>query len=393
MSVKINVEKYPVELREGLSKLSEKEISYFKIMWSKYGVLFLKSRPGEAKSSITKSIANKLGMRYFDIRLTLIDETDIGLFPIITDVNDSETGNSIKTLDYAVPRWALEANKQPSIIHFEELNRASKSVRDAAMQILLDRQIGVDFKFNDNVLMVSSGNLGDDDNTDVDEMDSALRNRMITIEHNMSLDFWMENFANENVHYLITSFLRENAEYFFTKSDESNSFATARSWTMLSEYMKNNFDESYSNKDMVEEMRFTNIGIGTIGNVSETFYRYIMDSDRINYQDILYRFDNDLKNKIKKSSRDKKSELIYSLKNLKTEELFNEKTYENLIEFFKIVSSDERMSFFHHLTRNAYIIKDLNTNPYIKKVFNVFNDEFRWIKSEEAKNSFATSNS
>jgi hypothetical protein len=37
---------------------------------------------------------------------------------------------------------------------------------------LLEREIGTAFKFNDNVLMMSSGNLGDEDGTDVEEFDS-----------------------------------------------------------------------------------------------------------------------------------------------------------------------------------------------------------------------------
>jgi hypothetical protein len=36
-------------------------------------------------------------------------------------------GEMVKCLDFVVPRWAVEANKRPTIIHFEELNRASQN--------------------------------------------------------------------------------------------------------------------------------------------------------------------------------------------------------------------------------------------------------------------------
>jgi hypothetical protein len=50
---------------------------------------------------------------------------------------------------------------------------------------------GTAFKFNDNVLMMSSGNLGDEDGTDVEEFDSALNNRLIHINHTLDVQEWL----------------------------------------------------------------------------------------------------------------------------------------------------------------------------------------------------------
>ena len=164
----------PAEFRDKMSSLTQREKSYFSIMWAKSGVLYITAKPGVAKSAIARSIATKMGFRYMDLRLSMVDETDVGLYPSVSDVD------GVKCLDFVVPRWAIEANKQPTITHFEELNRASQQVRNAALQLLLERQIGINFKFNDNVLMMSSGNLGDEDGADVEEFDSALNNRLIT---------------------------------------------------------------------------------------------------------------------------------------------------------------------------------------------------------------------
>ena len=136
----------PQWLVDKLPTLTAKEKKYFAVMWAKYGVLNITSKPGVAKSAIGRSIAQKTGFRYIDIRLSMIDETDVGLYPDVSTI-DSD-GVSVKCLDFVVPRWAIEANKQPTIIHFEELNRASQQVRNAALQILLERQIGTDFVFN-----------------------------------------------------------------------------------------------------------------------------------------------------------------------------------------------------------------------------------------------------
>ena len=208
MSEKMKLKLMPAEMQEALSGLTLKERKYFSIMWAKYGVLNITSKPGVAKSAIGRAIADKMNFRYMDIRLSMVDETDVGLYPNVSEV--VVDGKPVRCLDFVVPRWAIEANKQPTIIHFEELNRASQQVRNAALQILLERQIGTDFKFNDNVLMMSSGNLGDEDGTDVEEFDNALNNRLIHINHTLGVDEWLEGFANEKCHPMIVGFIKSH---------------------------------------------------------------------------------------------------------------------------------------------------------------------------------------
>jgi MoxR-like ATPase len=108
-------------MAEKLSSLTEKERKYFAIMWAKYGVLNIISKPGVAKSAIGKSIADKMGFNYVDIRLSMIDETDVGLYPSVTEVEVD--GKMVKCLDFIIPRWAVNANQRPTIIHFEELEK------------------------------------------------------------------------------------------------------------------------------------------------------------------------------------------------------------------------------------------------------------------------------
>ena len=223
------------EMREKFATLTAKEKKYFSVMWGKSGVLYITSKPGVAKSAIGRSIAAKMGFRYMDLRLSMVDETDVGLYPSVNEV-DSD-GSKVKCLDFVVPRWAIEANKQPTIIHFEELNRASQQVRNAALQLLLERQIGIDFKFNDTVLMMSSGNLGDEDGTDVEEFDMALNNRLVHMPHSLSVDEWITGFAEKNVHRLIVSYIKTHPEQIYKVSDNSRAYATPRSWTFLSDVL------------------------------------------------------------------------------------------------------------------------------------------------------------
>ena len=146
--------------KEKFDLLTPKQQLYFRIMYAKSGVLFLTAEPGVAKSAIMRTIAKKLGFQYFDVRLSMVDEIDVGLFPyrkemeIDLESDDKEMVKKIiSVMSYAIPEWAWESNQKPTIIHFEELNRAPLAVRNAALQILLERSIGTSFKFNNNVFM------------------------------------------------------------------------------------------------------------------------------------------------------------------------------------------------------------------------------------------------
>jgi arginyl-tRNA synthetase len=73
----------PSEMLENLVT-NCKERKYFSVMWAKYGVLNITSKPGVAKSAIGRSIADKMDF-YSDIRLSMVDETDVGLYPSLSN--------------------------------------------------------------------------------------------------------------------------------------------------------------------------------------------------------------------------------------------------------------------------------------------------------------------
>jgi len=361
----------PQEMAEKLSTLTEKERKYFAVMWAKYGVLNITSKPGVAKSAIGKSIAEKMGFRYMDIRLSMVDETDVGLYPSINEVEVD--GNIVKCLDFVVPRWAVEANKQPTIIHFEELNRASQQVRNAALQILLERQIGTDFKFNSNVLMMSSGNLGDEDGTDVEEFDSALNNRLVHINHTLSVKEWLEDFAADNCHKLITSFIKAHPEQMYKNAtDNTKAYATPRSWTMLSEFIVANYGQDASPREFLPLLK--EVASGYIGNSAVKFVQYCEDMLNISIQDVINNYDG-IKKDLEKYNRDKNSELIQSLKEIDITKL-NKKQLDNVVKFLNNVGDDEKTAYLLYILDN---IADV-TNPTLKEFLLKFEDLLRTIK-------------
>jgi hypothetical protein len=358
------------EMKEKMSLLTEKERKYFQIMWAKYGVLNITSKPGVAKSAIGRSIAEKMGFRYMDIRLSMVDETDVGLYPNVSEIEVD--GKMVKCLDFVVPRWAIEANKQPTIIHFEEMNRASQQVRNAALQILLERQIGTDFKFNGGVLMMSSGNLGDEDGTDVEEFDSALNNRLIHISHSLSLDEWLGDFAEENMHRMIVSFMKAHPEYMYKTSENTKAYATPRSWHMLSELIMANFGPEASPREFLPLLK--EVSTGYVGNCSMKFIQYCEDMLNISIQDVINDYDR-VKKDLEKYNRDKNSELIQSLKEIDITKL-EKRQLDNIVKFLKNVGDDEKTAYLLWILDNVADV----TNPKLKAFLLQFEELLRTIK-------------
>lgn len=332
------------DFEKRLQTLTPKERQYFSIMRAKSGVLKINAKPGVAKSAIARSIAKKMGFQYKDIRLTMIDETDLGLYPDKSEIefkNKKGEMEKVKVLDFIVPKWAFESNLQPTIIHFEELNRANLHVRNAALRILLERQISDDFAFNDNVLMMCSGNLGEEDNTDVEEFDSALNNRLIHVNHKLSVPEWIDGFAREHVHPTIVSYIETNPEQIYKISDNSEAFATPRSWTFLSDFIITNFGKDSQPSDFISTVK--ELAMCYVGNSAIKFVKYCEDMMSLTINDVIKDYKS-VKDKVLKSNRDKRSELIQSLRSIDIMDL-SDKEIGNVKEFLKTVTDEERVAY------------------------------------------------
>lgn len=340
---------------------------YWNIIKCKSGVLYLMGRPGEAKTAIIEKIANDNDLNFIDIRLSQMDETDIGLFPFID--------NGI--VKHGVPAWAVEANEKPTLIFFDELNRSRESVRNAALQILNERKI-CGFKFNETVYMCAAGNLGDEDGTSVDEFDSALWNRLIPIRHELTIDEWVVGFAKENVWDMIVSFIQSHPENFYrsANNNDSKQYATPRSWTFLSNYVKTNYGESFKVKDVIKDLK--EIGYCYVGNSITPFIRYLEDMSSLNITDVIDRYPQ-IQNQVKQLSRSQLTELITSLKEYKVEK-FTKTQYENVVSFLTVIHPDERVSYIMNVL-DVEVSDKKKTHKNVASLLKTFNDDIAQIKS------------
>lgn len=307
-------------------------------------VLYLEGRPGEAKSAMIKQIASDLKLKFIDIRLAQIDESEILGVPY--QVKDGESGNIY--MKYAYPKWAIDANNatkegfKGALIFFDEMNRATRPVRNGSLQILLDHCIGHDFVFAETVYFAAAGNIGDEDNCEVEEMDAALWNRLAPTKHELLLDEWDTNFAKENVHPSIVSFLKANPTYFRRVANEKErQQATPRSWTSLSNLITNTYGKDSSPREffpLVQEM-----GIMCVGSSVTRYLKFLEDQMSLSINDIIGRYDQ-VEADVKKVNRDKRSELLSELKEIDVLALEDSKLM-NIREFLKLIDPDELTAY------------------------------------------------
>lgn len=330
------------------SKLTKKEKLYWMMMKSGGAVPFIKGRPGEAKTAILRSIARKLDLNYIDIRLSQIDEVVVTGFPAVNPDG--------KTFSFRVPDWAVQANDRPTIICFEELNRARLEQRNASMQIMCEREVGMNHKLNENVFIVATGNLGEEDGTDVEEIESAQRGRMATIRHTLTIEDWEDGYARENVHPLVLSFIKSNPQYFYKyEGDEAESYASPRTWDYLSMFIKENFgSKSINYGELVDTLMVA--GKSYVGSTINPFIRYINQMQQISVKDILNRYE-EIQEIAKKFTRPQVSEYLTNLGEMSMEKL-KEKQVENVCMFLQdIHDDDELVNFFIKIAKKLNFVE------------------------------------
>ena len=356
-----------------------------RIVMSQAGVCYSMGKPGIGKTALHESIADEAELLFIDLRLAQIDSAEVGGIPKAF-VDETDIGNGVihkeHYFKYCLPNWAIRANKSTSLVNpktglnykgalifFDELNRASLETRNAALQILNEKKIGDEFKFEPHVYMAAAGNLGEEDGTEVEEFDTALWNRLIGISFNITLNEWKEAFANNNVHPLIIEFLDSRSEFFWKreKDQKDKAFATPRSWTNLSKLAGKDADIDRLYEDVMV------FGPAYIGAAAANKFKSFLDDRRmLSLKDILNDWDA-VKDMAKKMNRSRRSEIIGEAKKIVFCNL-DKSSAENLLSFMEICDTDEVAAYAFHVVEN-----EMKVNASIPKNLILFKERFETI--------------
>jgi hypothetical protein len=210
---------------------------------------FLWGPPGIGKSDLVAQIGADTGREVIDVRLALWEPTDIKGIPYF----DSTAG----TMTWAPPAELPTDADSTAIIFLDELNSAPPAVQAAAYQLILNRRVGT-YKLPDGVDIVAAGNR-DSDKGVTFRMPAPLANRFIHLEAKQDFDDWQDWATLNGIHPEVVGYVgfAKQDLYDFDPKSPSKAFATPRSWTFVSDLLKD---------DDVDHETLTNLVAGAIGD-------------------------------------------------------------------------------------------------------------------------------
>lgn len=181
---------------------------------------FLWGAPGIGKSSIIKQIARESGIECIDLRLSLMDPTDLKGIPFYE--RDSHSAL------WAPPSFLPREGR--GILFLDELNSAAPAVQASAYQLILDRKVG-EYTLPEGWAIVAAGNREGDRGV-VYRLPSPLANRFVHIEMEVNASDWREWALRTGVDARVVAYIgfKNSALFGFDPLKIERSFATPRSW-------------------------------------------------------------------------------------------------------------------------------------------------------------------
>ena len=220
----------------------------------------LHGRPGVGKTQIVQQLADTIGARLFDLRLTTIDPQDLRGLPYY----DHETKRTVWYRPEDLPEDG------PAVLFLDELTAASPYLQPTVYGLLQERRVGRHL-LPDSVFIVAAGNAVED-GAIAYEMGTALSDRLIHVTVRASADDWIENFAvPRRMHPAVTAFIRTRPDLLETTEESlergQSIAATPRSWERVSRIM-----------DSVPDRRIRNIMVaGTVGEAVAADFATVAD--------------------------------------------------------------------------------------------------------------------
>ncbi len=231
------------DIKESVDKLVDSKIPVF--IWG---------APGIGKSSIVKQIADEKNLNFIDLRLSLLDPTDLKGIPFF----DKDNLQAV----WAKPNFLPNDKDSRGILFLDEINSAPPSVQASAYQLVLDRKVG-DYELPKGWSIVAAGN-HESDRGVVYRMPPPLANRFVHLDMEVDGEDWKKWAYKSGIDDSIIGFLQYDREkiFIFDPSKNEKSFPTPRSWEYVDRVIKSSLSE---------KLLYTIIS-GTVGKESATAY-------------------------------------------------------------------------------------------------------------------------
>lgn len=208
--------------------------------------------PGIGKSSIVEQVGEEMKRHVVDIRLAQLDPTDLRGIPM----PNRETMRA----DWFLPSfWPERAEEDgvyegvkngkkvkveykagccpqgPGILFLDEIEKAPVSVKNAALQLVLDRRIG-DYQLPDDWAMVCAANR-EEDGCFSQPLGNALANRLTHLDVEADVDTWAAWAREHDVMEDVIGYLHFSPQSLY-KVTGDHAFPTPRSWVAGAKLME-----------------------------------------------------------------------------------------------------------------------------------------------------------
>lgn len=189
--------------------------------------VFIEGAPGVGKSALVHEMAREAGATVCDIRLSLFDPVDLRGIPSVIE------GQTV----WARPAFWPRADVL-TYLFFDEMDRAPLSVKNAALQIVLDRRIG-EHELPGSVRIFAAGN-GATDKGATSAMGTALNARFGHISLESDVDQWCDWACGAAIHPAIIAFLKMRGKvnpaifHDLNPARDAKAYPSARSWERIS---------------------------------------------------------------------------------------------------------------------------------------------------------------
>jgi len=166
---------------------------------------------------------------------------------IVTTIMQHKDYAEAKIINYvtkwSMPSWYPVAGK--GMIFVDEFNLAPPLVQYSMYELINDRCLG-DYKLPEGWSVIGAGNRGTADGAPTFDFPSPLNNRFMWYELELpSIKEWTEWAINNNVDIRVIAFIntKNSALYTFNKDKKEKAFATPRSWSKVSDMIRDITDE------------------------------------------------------------------------------------------------------------------------------------------------------
>ena len=192
----------------------------------------LHGRPGVGKTQVVQQLADQIGGKLFDIRLTTIEPQDLRGLPAF----DHET----QTTTWYRPEDLPSDPATPAVLFLDELTAAQPWLQPTVYGLLQERRVGR-HSLPDSVFIVAAGNMVEDGAVAY-EMGTGLSDRLIHLHVVASPADWLAGFAvDREIHPTVVAFLRTRPDLLETTeetlADGRMIAATPRSWERVSQIL------------------------------------------------------------------------------------------------------------------------------------------------------------